>query len=98
LTEIVSGAARYPFFGARLPHQRLRLNVGHIALSKLSDARAQLGIVGVAGVHQHHVAGKADLTRPADLFERNPRLGLERNLLGHPRLGAATVILGPALR
>src|SRR5450631_1981563 len=35
---------------ARLPHQRLRLNAGHIALSKLSDARAQLGIVAIAGV------------------------------------------------
>src|SRR6266849_5609163 len=27
---------------ARLPHQHLRLNAGHIALSKLSDTRAQL--------------------------------------------------------
>jgi len=73
---------------ARLPHQRLRLNAGHIALSKVSDARAQLGIVAVAGVHQRHAARKADLARPADLFERNLRLGFERDLLGHPRLGA----------
>src|SRR5882757_4032488 len=83
---------------ARLPYQRLRLNAGHIVLSKLSDARAQLGIVAVAGVQQRHVARKTDLTRPADLFERNLRLGLERDLLRHPRFGAAIIILGPGLR
>src|SRR5258706_33027 len=70
---------------ARLPHQHLRLNAGHIALSKVSDTRAQLGIVAVAGVQQRHAAGKTDLARPADLFERNRRLGLEPDLPGHPR-------------
>src|SRR5713226_7816746 len=79
---------------ARLPHQHLRLNAGHIALSKLSDTRAQLGIVAVAGVHQRHVARKTDLARPADLFERNLRLGFERDLFGYPRLGAAIIVLG----
>ena len=83
---------------AWLPDHRLRLNAGHIALSKLSNARAQLGIVAVAGVHQRHVAGKADLTSPADLFERNLRLGFESDLLGHPHLCAAIIILGPCLR
>ena len=82
---------------ARLPHQHLRLNAGHIALSKLSDARAQLGIVAITGVQQRHAARKADLTCPADLFERNLRLGLERDLLGHPHL-AAVIIFGPRVR
>jgi len=69
---------------AWLLHQRLRLNAGHVALSKVSDARAQLGIVAIAGVHQRHAARKADLTGPADLFERKLRLGLERDLLSDP--------------
>src|SRR5258708_15899414 len=80
---------------ARLPHQHLRLNARHIALSKVSDTRAQLGSVAVAGVQQRHTAGKTDLARPADLFECNLRLGLERDLLGHPRLGAAVIVLAP---
>src|SRR6266571_4251743 len=50
------------------------------------------------GFQQRHVARKTDLTRPADLFERNLRLGLERDLLRHPRFGAAIIILGPGLR
>src|SRR5450631_247732 len=45
---------------ARLPRQHLRLNTGHIALSKLSDTCAQLGVVAIAGVQQRHVARKAD--------------------------------------
>jgi hypothetical protein len=69
---------------AWLLHQRLRLNAGHVALSKVSDARAQLGIVAICGAHQRHAARKADLTGPADLFERKLRLGLERDLLGDP--------------
>src|SRR6202040_39484 len=59
---------------ARRPHQGLRLNAGHIALSELGDAPAQLGIVAIAGVQQHHIAGKAALTRPADLLQRDLRL------------------------
>jgi len=37
--------------------------------------------VAVAGVHQRHAARKADLARPADLFERNLRLGFERRAI-----------------
>src|SRR4249920_2488425 len=66
---------------ARLPHQDLRLNACHIALAKLRNARTQLGIVAVAGVQQSHIAGKADLARPANLLQRDLRLGLERDLL-----------------
>src|SRR6202021_948253 len=83
---------------ARRPHQGLRLNARHIALAKLGDAPAQLGIVAIAGVHQHHVAGKAGLARPADLIEGDLRLGLERDLLGHPRLAATYIVLDPRLR
>src|ERR1700726_2538497 len=83
---------------ARRPHQGLRLNAGHIALSKLGDAPAQLGIVAIAGVQQRHSAGKADLTRPAHLLQCDLRFGFERDLLRHPRLAATDIVLGPGLR
>src|SRR5258706_7370127 len=60
---------------ARLPHQHLRLNAGHIALSKVSDTRAQ------PGIQQRHAAGKTDLAPPADLIECNLRPCREPDLL-----------------
>src|SRR3984957_17721370 len=68
------------------------------AFAELGDAVSQLGIVTIAGNHQRHAARKAGLARPADLIKRDLRLGLERDLLGHPRLAATYIVLGPRLR
>src|SRR6266850_2513532 len=50
------------------------LIAGHIGASQLRNARTQLGVMTVAGIHQHHLAGEADLACPTDLFERDLRL------------------------
>src|ERR1700674_2708615 len=92
---LLRGTAR-PF--ARRPYQRLRLNAGHIDLAKRCDAGAQLGVLTIAGVQQRHVARKARLTRPADVLERDLRLGLELDVLRHSCLGPTAVILGPVFR
>src|SRR5437588_6387565 len=60
--------------------------------------RAQLGIVPVAGVQQRHLARKPSLTRPADLLQRDLRLGLEADLRRHTRLAPTLVISSPILR
>jgi hypothetical protein len=41
----------------------------------------QIGLGAIAGVHQDYTARKAGLTRPAQLLERDLRLGLETGSL-----------------
>jgi hypothetical protein len=82
----------------RFPYQGLRLNAGHISLLQLRNARTQLGVMAVTGIQQHHAARKAHLTRPANLRERDLRLGLERDVLRHPRFTAMDIVLCPGLR
>jgi hypothetical protein len=47
-------------------------------------ARAQIG--AVTSIHQNHAARQTDRTRPAHVFERNFRLGLEADVSGTPAL------------
>src|ERR1700736_3255049 len=60
-----------------------------------SNARAQLRVMTVAGVQQHCTARKASLTGPADLRERDLRLGLEAELRRHARFAPTFAILSP---
>src|SRR5215469_9996107 len=83
---------------AWLRDQRLRLDTGYVELSQLTDPGAQFGIVAIASVEEYHIARKAHLTGPADLLERNLRLGLEADLLGHAHLAPTLVIFSPGVR
>src|SRR6516225_2120385 len=55
------------FFGARgpVPYGRLWLDAGHIVQAEICDARTQIGISAIAGVHQHYATRQAPCTGPA---------------------------------
>src|ERR1700704_1975720 len=85
-------------FGARWPHQGIRLNASDISQSQFRYARAKPCIIAVGRVHQRNPTRKAGLTRPAHLIERDRRLGLEVDLVRNTRLAPPLAILGPLFR
>ena len=52
----------------------------------------------MAGIEQSYPARQACLVRPAQLLERDLRLGLEFHLLGNPGLASAPTVGRPVLR
>src|SRR6266436_7044467 len=77
------------------PNQGLRLNARHIDLLQLRDARAQLGVMAVAGIQQHQVTRQTHLTCPADMLESDLRFGLEADLFRHSRFVSTDLVLSP---
>ena len=83
---------------ARWPDRGVRSRAGDVAQSQHRDIRTQIGLGAIAGVHQDYTARKAGLTRPAQLLERDLRLGLETDLFRHARLASTFAIFSPVLR
>src|SRR5665647_2287664 len=83
---------------ARRPDRGVRSRAGDVAQSQCRDIRTQISLGAIAGVHQDYAARKARLTRPAQLIERDLRLGLEADLFRHTRLAPTVAILSPVLR
>src|SRR5665647_1723619 len=96
-----SPAGRPPFWRqrhrARRPDRGVRSCAGDVAQSQRRDIRTQIGLGAIAGVHQDYAARKTGLTRPAQLLERDLRLGLEADLFRHTRLAPTFAILSPVL-
>ena len=84
--------------GAGRPHGGVRQNARDVGQPQRRDGCAQIDVRAIARIHQHHAARQARRTGRADLIERDLRLGLKADLLGHARLLAAGSVRGPALR
>ena len=83
---------------AGLPGERVGQNARHVGEVEIAHRHAQRRVDAVAGIHQHHATRQSGLAGPADLVERDLRLGLELDLLGHTGLGPARSIVDPLLR
>src|SRR5262249_44311898 len=57
-----------------------------------------MGLGADASILQDHTANNAGLTYPAQVLERNLRLGLEADLFRHTRLAPTLAIFSPVLR
>ena len=67
-------------------HQRVGHDACGIGKAKCRHAEAQLGVMTVAGIHQHHAARQALGAGLLDLRQRDLRLGREADLGRHPAL------------
>ena len=84
--------------GAGRPHRGRRQNAGRVGQAQRRDVSAQIAVVAIAGVQQHYAARQAGRIGPAQLIERDLRLGLEHDLLRNPRLALACAVARPFLR
>ena len=92
-----------PAFGTqrrhtRRPYRGVRQNAGDVAQPQCRDVHAQIGVGAITGIHQHNPVRQAGPARRTNLLERNLRLGLEADLLGHTRLVPAFAVLRPFFR
>jgi hypothetical protein len=65
---------------AERPHRSGRHNAGHVGQLHRRDLRTQFAVVAIAGVEQRHAARQAGRASPAQLFDRDLRLGLKRSI------------------
>src|SRR5580700_5773693 len=71
---------------------------GHIGQVECRDLGAQVAVVAITSVGQHHPARQTGRAGPAQLVKRNLRLGFECDVRGHMRLAPARRIGRPFLR
>ena len=83
--------------GARRPDGCRALDADDIGQAQRGEPAAEGGVVAVAGIGQHHALRHAVGDRLADLLERDLRLGLEGDVLGHAGLPAPRLVIGPGL-
>ena len=77
------------------PYRGRRQNPGHIGQVECRDLGAQVAVVAITGVEQHHPARQTGRAGPAQLIKRNLRLGFECDVRGHMRLAPARRIGRP---
>ena len=82
----------------RFPHTRGRLDASHILQAQLGEAGAELRVVPITGIGQHHAQRDPLLESLPNLLQRNFRLGLKFHALRNADLPAALGILTPHLR
>ena len=80
------------------PDGGVRLDGGHIGQPEGAHTRSERRVGAVARVHEDDPAGDLRLEGLPDLVERDLRLGLKDDALGHAGLLAARRIGGPVLR
>ena len=91
-------------FAARLrprpgrPDQGVRLNAGRISQPQRRETAAQLCVIAIGGIHQHHAVRKTGLVRSTYLIERDLRLSLEADVRRNTHLAPPLSILRPVLR
>src|SRR5271166_3639155 len=98
---------RSPLARPRLRRQRpragrpccgARQNAGDVSQIQSRNLRTQPAVVAIPSVQQHHAARQTDFAGPAQLIERDLRLGLEDDLLRYSRFVPTLIIRRPVLR
>ena len=80
------------------PDRHRALHADNILQLEFGKSVAKLGVDAVSRVSQNNATVQFGRNRRTDLIQRNVRLGLKLNLLGHFRLFPPLGILGPFLR
>src|SRR3990172_1424317 len=78
---------------APCPHRPLRQDTGDITQRERADTGAQVCVAVITRVHQHHATRKTGLAGPAQLLDRDLRLGLEADVLRNARFAPALTVL-----
>src|SRR5689334_20847501 len=80
------------------PNRGVGQDPGDVTEPEHGDVGAQLRIAAIAGIHEDDPAWQAGFGRRTELIERDRRLGLEGDFLGHARRLAPRRIVSPLLR
>jgi hypothetical protein len=73
------------------------LHTHHVFQAEFREGLPKAAVDSVTRVGHHHAARNVVLDRPANLLERDLRLGLKLYLVGNAGFGSALLVGGPNL-